>query len=641
MENKYKHKNLKRANKDNRLKIVTAVIFLLSFSLFLKLVNLQVMKYDLYFALASDQQQVYNKLEPERGKILIQDSRDLMGEKTYPIAINKDFAEVYAVPDNVEDPRGAAEKIYEIFDKERIAKEVADRINEEEKAESEDSVLNPLGSDDQARNEYKKIKIELSIEEEKKKIVDDYYKKLSKENDPFEPIKSKVSDSELEKIRNENIKGIDFLMEKFRYYPENNSGSQMIGFVGYEGDAKIGRYGLEGFFNAELSGKQGSIKAERSANGKLIIINDREYNQPVNGSDLILTINRSIQYFACKKLDEAALRHGADGGTIIIMDPKTGAIISMCSWPNYDPNNYNEVKNINIFNNQAIFGNYEPGSTFKVITMAAGLDMGKVKPETTYVDKGTIMIEGWPKPIKNSDFATHGGHGLTNMTQVLENSLNTGAIFVVQKVGADNYKEYVKKFGFGEKVGIEMETESEGDISSLNAKKVRPVEIATASFGQGITATPLQMAASFSAIANNGVLMKPYIVGAVVKPDGTREVTKPKQIRRVISERAALLLSGMMVNVVENGHSKRAQIDGYYIAGKTGTAQVADKTGGYSESNTIHSFIGFAPSEEPKFVMLVKLDDPKDALYAESTAVPLFKEVAEFTLNYYQVPKER
>jgi cell division protein FtsI/penicillin-binding protein 2 len=630
----------KKAGKDNRLQIVVAVIFLLVVAVAVKLADLQIVKHDLYFALASDQQEVYNKLEPERGKILIQDGPAITGNELYSAAINKEFAEIYAVPDNIQDPNATAEKLYTILNQTKVEKEVDDMLNQEKLQSTQAATATVVKILDAKEEEYYKMKRELEIEARKKNIIDEYLKKLSKKNDPFESISKKVDEALVEKIKSENLSGINFLFEKYRYYPDANAGAHVLGFVGFDNQDKVGRYGLEGFFNQELTGKFGSIKAERSGTGKLIIINDREYTEPVNGSDLVLTINRSIQYFACKKLGEAALRHGADGGSVIIVDPKTGAIITMCSWPDFDPNNYGEVKDAKYYNNPAIFSEYEPGSVFKVVTMAAGLDLDKVTPATTYNDLGSIMIEGWPKPIKNSDFETFGGHGITTMEQVLEKSLNTGAIFVSQKVGSDNFLRYVKDFGFGEKTGIELETESDGDISPLARKKVRPVEIATASFGQGITVTPLQMAMSFAAIANGGILMQPYIVSEINKSDGTKQITQPKQIRRVISERASLLLTGMMVNVVENGHAKRAKINGYYIAGKTGTAQVAAKSG-YSENQTIHSFIGFAPSDDPRFVMLVKLDHPKSAPFAESTAVPLFSEIADFALNYYQVPKER
>jgi cell division protein FtsI/penicillin-binding protein 2 len=227
------------------------------------------------------------------------------------------------------------------------------------------------------------------------------------------------------------------------------------------------------------------------------------------------------------------------------------------------------------------------------------------------------------------------------MSYVLESSLNTGAIFVMQKTGEDIFAEYVKNFGFGEKTGIELETEADGDIKNLLKKNKRPIEVATATFGQGLTVTPLQMAAAYAAIANGGILMKPYLVKEIVKPDGERSLTQPRQIRRVISERTATILSGILVNVVEKGHGTRAGVKGYYIGGKTGTAQVPKKGGGYESNAHVGSFCGYGPVDDPKFVMLVKIDNPRDVEWAESSAAPLFGEIAQFILNYYQVPTER
>ncbi len=553
--------------------------------------------------------------------------------------------------------------------------------------------------------ELKNIKREKEIESRKKAVIDKYLKSLTKSNDPYEPIEKKVSEGNLKKLysilapsafaannfidresgvdfkivnnasdkksviggwrlpmgkldikgdsvfyqikdgtkKKLRLNGIAFMLKLGRYYPENNIGSHILGFVGYAGDGgeERGRYGLEGFFNDELSGKSGSIKIGRGAGGDLIIINDREYQKPIDGSDIILTVNKTIQFTACSELNKTASKYDADGGTIIIMEPRTGAILAMCSWPDYDPNNYNKVENINVYNNPAIFSEYEPGSIFKSITMAAALDSGKVTPETVYKDNGEIMIKGWPKPIRNSDYETHGGWGVVSMNIVLAESLNTGAIFAMRQIGADVFARYVKDFGFGEKSGIELETESAGDIRNLLAKRIKPVDAAVASFGQGITVTPLQMTVAYAAIANGGILMKPYLAREIIHPDGVKYITQPKQVKRVISERAATLLSGMLVNVVENGHAKRAAVSGYYVAGKTGTAQVAaTHKKGYSDK-TIHTFVGFAPVEDPKFVMLVKLDNPKGVKYSASSAAPLFGKIAEFLLNYLEVPKER
>jgi cell division protein FtsI/penicillin-binding protein 2 len=698
------NKQNKHINSNNRINLVIAVIFLLGAGILVRLYNLQVREYDLYAAKADGQHLAYSVLEPARGKIFVQDNESGNNEKLYPIANNKKFALVYAVPKDIKNPEEAAEKLYEIFKKAGVEKEVDELMKKDDEARLKEELLflsnqnlppeeTKIKEDeiikihevlikDSAYLEVKNIKRETEIKLRKEIFIAEYLKILTKENDPYEPIEQKVDDDTLKKMyallrqgsrgqadqgeqginvedleikddkiiyKKENgdsveikLDGIGFIPKERRYYPDNNIGSHILGFVGYAGDEGKGGYGLEGFFNEELSGTPGSIKTERGAGGNLVIINDREYEKPKDGSDLILTINKTIQYTACKKLNEASLRHGADGGSVIIMEPKSGAILAMCSWPDYNPNDYSEVGNIKVYNNPAIFSEYEPGSIFKPITMAIAMDQEKITPETTYNDEGSIMIEGWLKPIKNSDYETHGGYGKVNMISVLENSLNTGAIFAMKQAGVETFARYVNDFGFGEKFGIEMETESAGNISNLLADKVKPIDAAVASFGQGISATPLQMAAAFSAIANGGILMKPYLVKEIVHPDGARDITQPKEIRRVISERASLLLSGMMVKVVDEGHGKKAGVEGYFVAGKTGTAQVARKDKrGYEANAHIGSFVGFAPADDPKFVMIVKIDNPRDVQWAESSAAPLFGEIAEFLLDYLEVPKER
>lgn len=687
-----KKKKYGEANNNNRINLIFAIIFLLGLSIFIKLYNLQITKFELFSEKANSQHQVFNILEQQRGRIFFQDNLVGENEKLYPAASNKEFALVYAIPKEIKDADAVSEKLYEFFKKEKVEKEVDELM----KKEDEDRLRNELAYlksmnlseeemkikeneaikkheliiKDQEYLKLKEVKKEKEIEVRKEAEIKNYLEKITKRNDPYEPLEQKVDEEVLKKLfislteSEDHIKideleikggkllisknleelkfdGINFIPKIRRYFPEKNISSHILGFVGYKDDEERGRYGLEGFFDEELFGMPGSIKTGRGAAGDLIIINEREYIGPQNGSDLILTINRTIQYTVCKKLNEAALRHGADGGSIIVMDPSTGAILSMCSWPDYDPNDFQNVDNIRVYNNPAIFAQYEPGSVFKAITMAAALDQEKVTPETTYNDDGQIMINGWHKPIRNSDYETFGGHGKVDMNFVLEASLNTGAIYAMKQVGSNTFSEYVRNFGFGEKTGIEMETENGGNINNLIGGKIKEIDAATASFGQGISVTPLQMVASYSAIANGGILMKPYLVKEIVHVDGKKDITKPKEIRRIISERASLLLSGMLVNVVEKGHSAKAKIDGYYVAGKTGTAQVASQTmRGYSEKY-IHTFVGFAPVEKPKFVMLVKLDNPKGIKFAESSVVPLFKELADFILNYYEVPKER
>ncbi|PIY78475.1 MAG: hypothetical protein COY82_02285, partial [Parcubacteria group bacterium CG_4_10_14_0_8_um_filter_35_7] len=390
--------------------------------------------------------------------------------------------------------------------------------------------------------------------------------KFSKKDDPYEPIKHKVTREEMGEMDKLNLEGIGFVREDFRYYPEGNMASHILGFVGCDEGGCSGRYGLEGYFDKELSGKQGSLILERDAIGRWIAVGGKTIKEKEDGVDIILTIDRNIQFVAFQKLKETVEKHGAEGGTIIIMNPKTGAIIAMASYPDFDPNEYSRVRDVRVFNNPAVFDQYEPGSIFKIITMAAAIDAGKVTPQTTYNDeKGYVKVDKYV--INNSNFQAH---GMITMTQVLEKSINTGAIFAVDLVGIDLFREYVKKFGFGTLTGIELSSEVLGDIDQLNKKS--DVYLFPASFGQGISVTPIQMITAVAAIANKGKLMKPYIVDTIVKADGERVRTHPKEVRKVISSRTATLLTGMMTSVIQNGYGKRAGVPGYYVAGKTGTA---------------------------------------------------------------------
>jgi len=437
---------------------------------------------------------------------------------------------------------------------------------------------------------------------------------LSAPDDLFVPLRAKVDDVRADQVRQLAIPGINFQDETLRYYPERSI-AHVIGFLGVgDGGRGVGKYGVEGYMDELLRGAPDEGK---------------------DGSDIELTIDRNIQFVACGKLREAVAAHQAAGGAVVVMDPKTGAVLAMCGFPDFEPNEYAKTEDIAAFNNPTIFVSYEPGSVFKPFTMAAAIDAGAVSPSTTYVDEGEIKIG--PYTIRNSDKKAN---GVQTMTQVLERSLNTGTVFAQRSIGAEKFRGYVRSFGFGERSGIELQTESAGDVSQLEKKG--DIWPATASYGQGITVTPLQLAAGFSAIANGGEMMRPYVVGAVKHPDGTRVVTEPKSMRQVVSKRAASLVSGMMVRVVENGHGKRAAVPGYFVAGKTGTAQIARADGkGYAQNEHNGSFAGFAPVDDPAFVMIVRIDRPKDVDWAEASAAPLFGDIASFLLHYLQIPPER
>ncbi|MFA5135416.1 MAG: penicillin-binding protein 2 [Patescibacteria group bacterium] len=574
------HRRSRRESKRDRIDFLRAAVFIFAALIIVRLGDIQIFQHGFYEALAADQHELYEKLFPKRGEILVRD-RDNPGT-LYPLATNKTYYLVYAEPKRVENPNEAAKEL---------------------------STL-------------------LELDE------DELLERLMKENDLYEPIKHQVSEEVADQIRAKEFAGIKLQEELFRFYPEQNIGSHILGFIGYSGDTKVGRYGLEEYWEEELAGKPGYLQAEKDAQGRWITFGTKLLEEAKNGDDLVLTIDRTIQHEACTSLNEEVLKHGADGGSLTVIDPKTGAIIAMCGSPDFNPNAYNEVEDPNTYINPATFYIYEPGSVFKPVTMAAALDQGAVLPSTTYEDTGSVEIGKYT--IKNWDAKAH---GINTMTQVLEQSLNTGVIFAARQIGPELFEDYIKRFHFGERYGIELNSEAQGNISSLAEHK--ELYMATASFGQGISVTPLQITNAFAAIANGGKLMEPYIIDERIGPDGFSTKTEPRMIRQAISQQTATTLGAMLVNVVRNGHGKSAGVDGYFVAGKTGTAQIPNPNGpGYDPNHTIGTFCGFAPVDDPVFTMCVKIDVPRDVQWAESTAAPLFGQIAQFILNYYGIPPD-
>lgn len=572
--------------RDGRLEAFRLFMFFFAAVIGVKLFVLQIVDHGFYQALASGQHEILRELIPERGTVFMHDYKD---EKLIPVATNQRLAFVYADPRRVEDPEDTAEALGELF----------------------------------------------GYNEEKVKALGE---RLDQPKDPYEPIEREVPDEKLNKLIERDLAGIEYVRELTRLYPEPSMSGHTIGFIGSDAEGnKAGRYGIEGYFNSILAGTPGMLRADRDIAGRLIAVGERSIEPAVDGADIVLTIDRTIQFKACSALKDAVKKHGADGGSIIVVEPSTGKIFAMCGAPDFDPNNYSKIDSIEQLNNPAIFYAYEPGSVFKPITMAAAIDTGAVTPSTRFTDTGSTKVEGWPKPIGNAEGKVYGD---VDMTQVLEDSINTGMIFSMRQMGTDVFVDYVKRFGFGKPTGIELETESAGNTSSLDKKS--EIYPATATFGQGITVTPMQVVMAFAAIANGGVLKKPLIVDEIRHDDGTVEKRTPVDIAQVIDEKTSRMLGAMLVSVIEHGHGKRAGVPGYYIGGKTGTAQVARTDGiGYSQDNTIGSFAGFGPVEDPKFAMVVRIDHPRDVVWAESTAAPLFGEMAQFLLQYFEVAPVR
>lgn len=421
----------------------------------------------------------------------------------------------------------------------------------------------------------------------------------------------KVSNDIISKVLDLNLSGVGVSDQPSRFYPFNSLAAQTIGFVGPDNkqmSGETGRYGLERFYNDLLSGNS-----------------DGSENQNLTGKDLILTIDPNIQQQAESVLSKLISENGATGGSVIIADPQTGKILASASAPTYDPNTYSTF-GLKTFLNPIVEHVYEPGSVFKVFTMAAGIDAGKITPDTTYYDSGSVTVSG--KKITNYDLKTHGTYGKATMTNVIEHSINTGAVFAETKIGNDIFTSYLKKFGIGEKTGVDLPGELAGSLKQLTPKAPK-VAFATASYGQGVSVTPLELLNAMAMIANGGTLMRPYVNSAL----------SPQTIRRALSTSTAEAVTEMMVSAVDRAGI--AKINGYSIAGKTGTAFIPDLVrGGYTD-NVIDSFVGYGPTSHPRFIALIKLDTlPSTALAAQSV-VPAFRDIAQYLINYYDIPPDR
>lgn len=565
-----------------RTAVLTVVLLLALAAIVLRLFVLQVVRGNEFRAAAEQQHSVYLKLFASRGEI---DLVDKLSLQAIPVATNLKQYLVYAVPQDILNPKATADTLA--------------------------GALNLQGADILG------------------KLIDQTRK--------YVPLKKQLTDQEQQTILQLKLPGIYLDSEDTRYYPQSNLLSHVLGFVGYNSqDQRVGLYGLERYFDKDLAGTNGQLYEEKDTSGAWIFGAMRQEQPAVDGVNLVLTIDKNIQFEAQSVLAGAVTKHGADSGTLIVMDPKSGAILAMAGYPDFDPNNYGKVSDSRIFSNEAMVGNFEPGSTFKAITMAAAIDAGKITPDTTYTDTGNVSVDNYT--IKNAE---PGARGTQTMTQALDFSLNTGAIFTENQLGNPAFLAYVKSFGFGQKTGVEL-PEVSGDLSGLLKGNIA-VNYDTASFGQGIDVTPMQMVQAYGALANGGKMMKPYIVQAKIYPDGKTVNTQPTVLGQPVSAKTAYTISAMLVDVVENGFGKRAAVPGYYIAGKTGTAQVARSDGkpGYDPTNNIGSFIGYGPVDNPQFVILVRIDHPRDVQFAESTAGPIWGQMAQFILNYMHIPPTR
>jgi cell division protein FtsI/penicillin-binding protein 2 len=460
----------------------------------------------------------------------------------------------------------------------------------------------------------------------------------TKSKDPYVLIARPVSAEVGEKIKalqaafvddhsQPDLRGVDLAPIQHRFYPNGPLASPVLGFVAYNKEGKqVGYYGVEGFYNDLLSGRP--VKGFE----EVVPLKAQPNPVPDQGADLYLTLDRDVQYLVEVTLADAMNKYGAEGGSILVMDPRTGAILGMASWPTFDPNHYVEYPPPDPAN-PVVSGQYEPGSTFKILTMAAALDGGFVKPDTGFVDTGYIEVGGLG--IYNWN---RGAWGLVDMIGCLRHSLNVCMAHLSTQMGPATFYNYISAFGIGRATNVDLAAEISGHLKQPGNADWYDSDLGTNSFGQGVAVTPLQLVTAASAIANGGVMMQPHILYRVEHGTNTR-VIPPQIIGRPIKPESAAMLNEMLAVSMETGEADQAVVPGYRLAGKTGTAEIP-MAGGYEENRSIASFIGWGPVDDPRFVTLIVLNRPKTSIWGSETAAPVFSEMVKRLVVLLEIPPD-
>ena len=558
---------------DQRIKLVFIILLVLLVVIIFRVFYIQVFDYNKLKEYADDLWSRELPIEASRGKIL-----DRNGEV---LADNLTTTSLILIPNQIKD-------------KEKTTSSLADILN-------------------------------VSYEEMKKHV----YKKTSIER--VHPEGRRLSYDIAEKISNLNIDGVYLVKEAKRYYPYENLLSHSLGYVGIDNQ---GLSGLELQYDKYLTGKSGAIKYFSDAKGNKLNKSDI-YIEPQNGLDIQLTIDLKIQQSIERELDNIVDMFSPDNALAIVMDPNTGEILGMGSRPDYDPNNYKKYTQEVLNRNLPVFSSYEPGSTFKIITMATALEEQVISLNDNFYDAGSVKVDGSTLRCWKA-----GGHGSQTFLQVLENSCNPGFVKIGQLLGKETLFSYLDKFGFGNKTGVDLSGESTGIMFPL--ERVGNVELATTAFGQGVSVTPIQQVSAVSAVVNGGNLYQPFILKNILDSN-TNTIIKTNSktlIRKVISKNTSLLMRAALESVVAKGGGKSAYIEGYRIGGKTGTAQKVDK-GRYMDNNYIMSFMSVVPSNNPKAVFYLAIDNPKHtALLSSYTTTPIARRVLLDIIDSLKIEKQ-
>ncbi|MBU1152033.1 penicillin-binding protein 2 [Patescibacteria group bacterium] len=746
------HRNRSRIEINKINFLIIASIFVTAIIIF-RLFQLQIIKHQYFQEIATKSQHGVVELPAQRGEILIKDQHS---QEEFLLATNITLDLLYADPSIIKDPIYLAKKLSPLIFDLNFAREEDDKRIEKaskniplEATEEEiEQMLRPLSDNELEKKFQEELEISLSQKQRPEillatelepeileqiqtlnlsgieiieKSVYAYPSQISNRTATSEKLgplveiptsklfailegrnryvvlKKKIQPNISEQIQtlikeDELFAGLGLQEEYFRFYPEGQLAANIVGYVNHE---NIGQYGIESSFNTQLQGKAGQFQTKRDSIGRQITVGESVLNPAVDGDNIVLTIDRSIQMKTEEIIKEAVEKYRADSGQAIIMEPKTGNIIAMVNYPTFNPNEYGDVfelvdisfseeemeKNLvtsnqedlyyyytdavtlsrypvfkkndkfyryknytgpEVYHNKIISWPYEPGSVFKSIVMGIAIDDGDITPNTTYNDTGPVGVDFNPYTneydfeIKNSE----GYKGLVSMSSVLAESLNTGMTFIAKRIGGSLFYSYLKKFGFLDRTDIEFDAESKGKIEYF--EDWTESELATHAFGQGLTVTMIQLANAYSALINGGVLMQPHIIDYIKHDNDTQTHIEPHEISRVVSEESSSTMIAMLVNSVENGVANKGQVEGHFVGGKTGTSQTYKHGQALSGvGTTITSFAGFGPINNPQFIVVIKFDHPRLSEWGSETAAPTFSLIAKYLFDYYNIPPDK
>ncbi len=558
--------------------LLFAGIFLV---MLLRLVQLQVLRHDYYSVLANQTHQRKYEIGASRGQIFAQDRK-----KKVPLVLNRNLKTLYADNRYIEDPLATAKSLAAIT-----------------------------------------------------KDAPESFANMLKTKDAYVVLKRNLEPAMADAIDKQQLAGIGLSDTATRTYPESAQAAQVLGFVNAEGK---GQYGIEEHFDNLLAGKPGLFKAKTDSRGIPITSNDNVQQAPINGHDIVLSIDRNIQAKMEAVLKDGVEKFKAKSASAVIIEANTGAIRAMANYPTFDPNKFQDVEDYSLFSNKAAQDLFEPGSNFKIFSMSAALDTGAVTPETTYNNTGSVTLDEYV--VKNASGIPNGTYA---MKDVVKKSINTGVVYALEKMGGQAinttakrklYNYYTDHFGFGNPTGVELANEPGGQLEKPDGAS--SVTYANMTFGQGLTATMLQIVSAAASVVNGGTLYQPFIVEQKIDPSGTIEQTKPKvKKQNTVSAKTGNQLKAMMESVVVDGGGFGTKIPGYRIGGKTGTAQIPNPQGGYFDNRDIGTFTGFVPIDKPKYVMMVRVDEPVVPGFAGSAAAgPMFGDIMRWLLQYEGMP---